>query len=97
VLEEIVGAVAGRAEVWVDGGVRRGLDVAIALGLGARAVLLGRPVLWALATGGEAGVGRALAILREELEIAMALLGTPTPTAITRAHVTGPTSVPSGA
>jgi 4-hydroxymandelate oxidase len=97
VLEEIVGAVAGRAEVWVDGGVRRGLDVAIALGLGARAVLLGRPVLWALATGGEAGVARALAILREELEIAMALLGTPTPTAITRAHVNRPTSVPSGA
>ena len=87
VLEEIVDAVAGRAELWVDGGVRRGLDVAIALALGARAVLIGRPILWALATGGEAGVARALAILREEVEIAMALLGTPTPSAITRAHV----------
>ena len=69
----------GRTEVWVDGGVRRGLDVAIALALGARGVLLGRPVLWALAAGGQAGVERALAILREELEIALALLGAPTP------------------
>ena len=86
VLEEVVDAVAGRCEVWVDGGVRRGLDVAIALALGARGVLLGRPVLWALAAGGEAGVARALAIVREELEIAFALLGTPAPSAVTRAH-----------
>ena len=86
VLEEVVDAVAGRCEVWVDGGVRRGLDVAIALALGARGVLLGRPVLWALAAGGEAGVARALAIVREELEIALALLGTPAPSAVTRAH-----------
>ena len=78
-LEEIVDAVAGRCEVWVDGGVRRGLDVAIALALGARGVLLGRPVLWALAAGGEAGVARALEIMREELEITLALLGTPAP------------------
>ena len=89
VLEEVVAAVAGRCEVWVDGGVRRGLDVAIALALGARGVLLGRPVLWALAAGGEAGVARALEIVREELEIALALLGTPAPSAVTRAH-TGP-------
>ena len=87
VLEEVVDAVAGRCEVWVDGGVRRGLDVAIALALGARGVLLGRPVLWALAAGGEAGVARALAIVREELEIALALLGAPAPSAVTRAHV----------
>ena len=86
VLEELVDAVAGRCEVWVDGGVRRGLDVAIALALGARGVLLGRPVLWALAAGGEAGIARALAIVREELEIALALLGTPAPSAVTRAH-----------
>ncbi len=96
VLEEVVDAVAGRAEIWVDGGVRRGLDIAIALALGARAVLIGRPILWALATGGEAGVARAVAIMREELEIAMALLGTPTPTAISRAHVAARTSLPSG-
>jgi isopentenyl diphosphate isomerase/L-lactate dehydrogenase-like FMN-dependent dehydrogenase len=86
VLEEIADAVAGRCEVWADGGVRRGLDIAIALALGARGVLLGRPVLWALAAGGEAGVARALAIVREELEIALALLGTPAPGAVTRAH-----------
>ena len=86
VLEEIVAAVAGRIEIWVDGGVRRGLDVAIALALGARGVLLGRPAFWALAAGGQAGVERALAIMREELETALALLGTPTPGDITRAH-----------
>ena len=89
VLEEVVDAVAGRCEVWVDGGVRRGLDVAIALALGARGVLLGRPVLWALAAGGENGVARALAIMREEFEIALALLGTPAPSAVTRAHTDG--------
>ena len=86
-LEEIVEAVRGRTEIWVDGGVRRGLDVAIALALGARGVLLGRPAFWALATGGQAGVELALAIVREELETALALLGTPTPSDITRAHV----------
>jgi 4-hydroxymandelate oxidase len=85
-LEEVVAAVAGRTEVWVDGGVRRGLDVVIALALGARAVLLGRPALWALAAGGQAGVERALTIMREEVEIALALLGTPRPDAVTRAH-----------
>jgi 4-hydroxymandelate oxidase len=87
VLEQIVAAAPG-AEIWVDGGVRRGLDIAIALALGARGVLVGRPILWALAAGGEAGVERALAILREEFEIALALLGASTPAAITRAHVT---------
>jgi 4-hydroxymandelate oxidase len=86
-LEEIVEAVRGRIEIWVDGGVRRGLNVAIALALGARGVLLGRPAFWALAAGGQAGVERALAIVREELETALALLGTPTPSDITRAHV----------
>ena len=87
VLGEIVDAVAGRTEVWVDGGVRRGLDLAIALALGARGVMLGRPVIWALATGGQAGVERALAILREEFEIALALLGAPTPDAVTPDHL----------
>ncbi|HXI81564.1 MAG TPA: alpha-hydroxy acid oxidase [Verrucomicrobiae bacterium] len=87
VLEEIVDAVRGRTEIWVDGGVRRGLDVAIALALGARGVLVGRPIQWGLAVAGQAGVERVLAILREELEIALALLGTPTPGHLTRAHV----------
>lgn len=87
VLEEVVEAVDGRSEVWVDGGVRRGLDIAIAIALGARGVLVGRPILWALAAGGQSGVERALAILREEFEITLTLLGTPTPAAISRDHV----------
>ena len=95
VLERIVEAVDGRTEVWVDGGVRRGIDIVIARALGAQGVLLGRPLLWALATDGEAGVSRALAILREEFEVALTLLGTPTPDAITRAHVERRSSVPS--
>ncbi len=88
-LEAIAEAVAGRTEVWVDGGIRRGLDVVTALALGARGVLVGRPILWALAAGGQAGVARALEILRDETVIAMTLLGTPTPADVTRAHVAG--------
>jgi len=76
-LPEVVAAVGGDVEVYLDGGVRRGLDILTALALGARAVFVGRPILWSLAVGGEAGVARALAILREELERGMALLGTP--------------------
>ncbi|HKB28663.1 MAG TPA: alpha-hydroxy acid oxidase [Candidatus Limnocylindrales bacterium] len=71
----VVEAIGGRAEVWVDGGIRRGIDVAVALALGADAVLIGRPFFWALAAGGQAGVERAASILREELEIGLALLG----------------------
>lgn len=88
VLEEVVAAVDGRTEIWIDGGVRRGLDIPIALALGARGVLVGKPLFWALAAGGQAGVERALAILREEFGIALALLGCPTPSDVTRAHVT---------
>jgi 4-hydroxymandelate oxidase len=86
VLEEVVAAAPG-VEVWVDGGVRRGLDVAIACALGARGVLVGRPILWALAAGGQAGVERALAILREEFELALTLLGARTPAELTRDHI----------
>jgi isopentenyl diphosphate isomerase/L-lactate dehydrogenase-like FMN-dependent dehydrogenase len=75
VLPAVVEAVAGRAEVLVDGGVRWGTDVLKALAMGARAVLVGRPVLWGLAVGGEAGVLRVLELLYEELERAMALAG----------------------
>ena len=89
VLAEVVGAVAGRAEVWVDGGIRRGLDIAIARALGAQGVLVGRPIFWALAAGGAAGVERAIAILREEFALALALLGTPTPADIAPAHLVG--------
>jgi 4-hydroxymandelate oxidase len=77
VLGEIVDALDGRAEVYVDGGVRRGPDVAKALALGARAVMIGRPVLWALATEGAPGVARLLGWLGGELARAMALCGTP--------------------
>ena len=89
VLEEVVAAVAGRTEVWVDGGIRRGLDVVTALALGARGVLVGRPILWALAAGGQAGVEQALGILRTETILAMTLLGARTPDEVTRAHVAG--------
>ena len=69
------GASAGRIEVLVDGGVRWGTDVLRALALGARAVLLGRPILWGLAVGGEEGVRGVLEIVRAELSRAMALAG----------------------
>ena len=68
-------AVAGRMTILLDGGIRSGLDVLRALGLGAQAVLLGRAWAWALAAGGEAGVAAMLAIIKEELEVAMALTG----------------------
>ncbi len=84
VLARIVDAVAGGGEVLLDGGVRRGTDVVKALALGARAVLVGRPVLWGLAAGGRAGVAAALAVLRRELDLAMALCGCPDIAAITR-------------
>ena len=74
-LAEIVPAVGDSVEVYVDGGVRRGSDVLIALALGARAVGVGRPVLWALAAGGEPGVRQYLALLMTELATAMALVG----------------------
>ena len=74
-LSPVVEAVDGRAEVLLDSGVRRGADVAVALALGARAVLVGRPMLWGLAAGGEAGVRRSLEILRDELATTLALVG----------------------
>ncbi len=90
VLGEVAEAVGGRVELWVDGGVRRGLDIAIALALGARGVLVGRPMFWALAAGGQAGVERALAILRDEFEIALTLLGAPTPADVRPEHLDAP-------
>ncbi|HKV52374.1 MAG TPA: alpha-hydroxy acid oxidase [Gemmatimonadaceae bacterium] len=74
-LPEVAEAAGSRMPVLVDGGVRRGTDVLKALALGARAVLVGRPVLWGLALEGEAGVARVLTTLRDELDIAMALCG----------------------
>ncbi|MEJ5991890.1 alpha-hydroxy acid oxidase [Ramlibacter sp. PS3R-8] len=74
-LPGIVDAVAGALPVLVDGGIRSGNDVFKALALGARAVLLGRPVLWGLATAGAAGTAHVLRLLRDELELAMAQCG----------------------
>ena len=87
-LPEVVDAVEGRLEVLMDGGVRRGSDVAVALALGACAVLVGRPALWGLAAGGEAGARHVLELLAEELRLALLLLGCPSPADVTRAHVT---------
>jgi isopentenyl diphosphate isomerase/L-lactate dehydrogenase-like FMN-dependent dehydrogenase len=86
-LPEVVEAVAGRAEVYVDGGIRRGTDVLKALALGARAGLVGRPPLWGLAVDGEAGATRVLELLREEILLGLVLLGCPSPAAVTREHV----------
>jgi 4-hydroxymandelate oxidase len=75
-LPALVQAVGGQAPLLVDGGIRRGTDVLKALALGARAVLIGRPAVLALAAGGALGVARCIRLLRDELEIAMALTGT---------------------
>ena len=74
-LSEVVTAVADKAEVLVDGGIRRGTDILKALALGAKAVLVGRPVLWGLAVAGEIGVSHVIELLRSELDVAMALSG----------------------
>src|SRR5437870_1330800 len=78
-LPDVVAAVRGRIEVYLDGGIRRGTDVLKALALGAKAVLVGRPILWGLALGGADGVRAVLDQVRAELDTAMALTG--------RAHV----------
>jgi len=87
-LPDVVEEVDGRVEVLVDGGIRRGTDALVALALGARAVLVGRPALWGLAVGGEDGARRVLELLRDELELALCLSGCSSPGDLTRAHVT---------
>jgi isopentenyl diphosphate isomerase/L-lactate dehydrogenase-like FMN-dependent dehydrogenase len=86
-LPEVVEVVAGRCEVYIDGGVRRGTDVLKALACGARPVLLGQPILWGLATSGECGVYHVLQVLRAEFERAMTLAGCPTMGSITRSLI----------
>jgi isopentenyl diphosphate isomerase/L-lactate dehydrogenase-like FMN-dependent dehydrogenase len=86
-LPEVVEVVGDRAEVYLDGGVRRGADVVMALALGARAVLVGRPAMYGLAYGGSRGVEQVLEILREETENALALLGCRSPAEVTSAHI----------
>jgi isopentenyl diphosphate isomerase/L-lactate dehydrogenase-like FMN-dependent dehydrogenase len=87
-LPEVAEAVGDRVEILMDGGIRRGTDVAIALALGARAVLVGRPVIWGLAARGADGVQHVLELLRDELLVALALLGCSSTDDVGRAHVT---------
>ena len=86
-LPEVAEAAGDRAEVLLDGGVRRGTDVVKALALGADAVFAGRAALWGLAVGGAEGVERVLGLLRDEFTLALALCGCASPAEATRAHV----------
>ncbi len=86
-LPEVADAAADRVEVYLDGGIRRGTDVAKALALGARAVLAGRAPIFGLAAAGEDGVRHVLELLRDELALALCLLGCTAPDDLTPAHV----------
>ena len=86
-LPEVVEAVAGRCEVYVDGGIRRGTDVLKALALGAHATFVGRAIASGLAVGGEPGVLDVLTMLHDEIELGLALLGCTSPDQVTRSHV----------
>jgi L-lactate dehydrogenase (cytochrome) len=92
VLPEVVEAVDDRIEVLYDGGIRRGTDVVKALALGARACMIGRPYLYGLGAGGQAGVERAVNILRGEIDRAQALLGRPTLAELDRGAVRLPSA-----
>jgi 4-hydroxymandelate oxidase len=89
-LPEVVAEVGNRIPVFVDGGFRRGTDVFKALALGAKAVGIGRPMLWGLGAFGQAGVDRVLEILQGELKLAMGNCGTRTVAEITPAYVATP-------
>jgi L-lactate dehydrogenase (cytochrome) len=91
-LPEVVAAVNGRAEVLMDGGIRRGSDIVKAICLGARAVLVGRAYVYGLGAAGEAGVARALEILRADLERALTLLGCASVAELSRSYVDVPAS-----
>jgi isopentenyl diphosphate isomerase/L-lactate dehydrogenase-like FMN-dependent dehydrogenase len=86
-LPEVVEAAAGRAEIFLDGGVRRGTDVVKALALGARSVLVGRPALWGLAAGGEEGARHVLELFQAEVRLALLLLGSTKPADVGPQHV----------
>jgi len=91
-LPEVVKAVNGQIEVWMDGGIRRGTDIIKAICLGARAVLCGRAYAYGLAAAGEAGVNRAIEILRTDLDRTLKLLGCPSIAALDRSYVNVPKS-----
>jgi L-lactate dehydrogenase (cytochrome) len=86
-LPEIVAAVGGRTEIFLDGGVRRGGDIVKALCLGARAVLIGRAYAYGLAAAGQAGVARALEILRADVDRTLRLLGCPSASALDASYL----------
>ena len=86
-LPEVADALEGRGTLLVDGGIRRGVDVATALALGADAVLVGRPALWGLAAAGHEGVAAVLGLLRAELELTLGLCGCNSPGELNRSHV----------
>jgi isopentenyl diphosphate isomerase/L-lactate dehydrogenase-like FMN-dependent dehydrogenase len=86
-LPEVAEAVEGRVEIYLDGGIRRGTDVVKAVALGARATLAGRAVVWGLVADGEAGALHVLELLRDEIRLALSLLGCTTPEALGREHV----------
>jgi 4-hydroxymandelate oxidase len=86
-LPEVVEAVGGRCEVYVDGGIRRGSDVVKALALGARAAFAARAIAGGLAVGGEEGVRQVLELVRAEIELTLSLLGCTAPNQVSRAHV----------
>ena len=90
VLPEVVAAVGGRTEVLMDGGIRRGSDIVKAICLGARAVLIGRAYAYAMAAAGQAGVARALQILREDVERTLRLLGCPSISQLDASYVDFP-------
>ena len=89
VLPEVVAAIDGQIEILVDGGIRRGSDVVKALCLGARAVLVGRAYAYGLGAAGEAGVARAIEILRADVVRTLKLLGCPSVAALDRSYVDG--------
>jgi isopentenyl diphosphate isomerase/L-lactate dehydrogenase-like FMN-dependent dehydrogenase len=91
-LPEVARAVRGQAEVWMDGGIRRGTDIVKAICLGAHAVLCGRAYAYGLAAAGEAGVTRAIEILRTDLDRTLRLLGCPSVAALDQSYVNIPKS-----